>query len=205
MSCSRGPTAPWGLGLAASRGCQLWALRGDYGHVKPTSHDFAEFVGAWRDKRRWADAHPDLATHYAARYRAFASAFEADLDECPTIAPPVPDCMAARMAEFGISRSDHWHREVYRFTLETDHRYRYLSGPFSGYLEIPPEMLAVRDRFSPAIAKPLAEARNAITVMVLELLVALHPGAAQRVVTQDELRVRGFDPAVPGPDPDDYW
>ncbi len=170
-------------------------------------YDFAVLVGAWRDARRWANAHPDLAGHYSARYRALAAAFAAELDECPRSAPPIPDWMADRVAEanLGMPRDEQWHREVHRFTLQTDERYRHLSGPFSGYLEIPPEMLAVRDRSSPSITKPLSATQHAITDMLLELLAALYPDAANHVVGADDLRRHGFDPAAPGPDPDDYW
>lgn len=175
--------------------------------MRSAHYDFAALVGAWRDARQWANAHPELAKHYNARYRAFAAAFEAELDDCPKIAPPLPDWLAKHIAESNrdVPRDDHWHREIHRFALETEDRYRHLADPFAGYLEIPAEMLAVRDRFSPPIAKPLASARDAITAMVLELLVVLYPHAAERVISADELRHHGFDPAVPGPDPDDYW
>jgi hypothetical protein len=53
---------------------------------------FEQVVQAWRDARRWDQAHPDLAEHYSSRYRAFAfaSAFGVDLEECPRSAPEMP-------------------------------------------------------------------------------------------------------------------
>jgi hypothetical protein len=121
------------------------------------------------------------------------------------MAPVVERMFGGFPDAFVQQRRERWHHEVHRFTLKTDERYRYLSGPFSGYLEISPEMFAARTHFSPSIAKPLFETKTAITEMIAELFRILYPDVATRVVTAETLKRHGFDPEAVGPDPDDYW
>ena len=59
-------------------------------------YNLADFVDAWRDARRWKDAHEDLAGYYGDRYRAFSKAFGADLGQVPDPAPPLPDWLKRR-------------------------------------------------------------------------------------------------------------
>jgi hypothetical protein len=123
-------------------------------------------------------------------------------------APEMPDWMPSHfecrsaMSSIPVSTRN-WHRAFHRLALRTDERYRYFDGPFSGYLEIPPEIVAARARWS-SLNPPVYEFQMAVSAFILDLMRALYPEAAAREVTTDQLRSCGFDPALAGPDPDDY-
>jgi hypothetical protein len=172
--------------------------------VNPECFDFLALVEAWRDRRRWGEAHPDLSQYFDLRYRAFVAAFEVDLDECPAIAPEMPEWMEARMARAQLARDEDWHRTIHAFTESAERDSRDLSGPFAGYLEMPSELAAVYDHFAASIAAPLTAAGTAITNMLASLFAVLYPEAANRVVSPHDLVAHGFDPRATAPDPGDY-
>jgi hypothetical protein len=172
--------------------------------VNPECFDFFALIDAWRDSRRWGEAHPDLSQYFNLRYRAFAAAFGVDLDACPEVAPQAPEWMKARMAPAQLQRDEDWHRTIHAFTQSAERDSRYLSGPFAGYLEMPPEMAAVYDHFAASIAAPLTAAGAAISSMLAVLFVVLYPEAANRVISADDLVAHGFDPRAAAPDPGDY-
>jgi hypothetical protein len=172
--------------------------------MNPEGFDFFALIEAWRDRRRWCGAHPDLSQYFDLRYHAFAAAFEVDLDECPAIAKQMPEWMQARTARAQLSRDEDWHRTIHAFTQSAERDARYLSGPFAGYLEMPPEMAAVYDLFAAAIAAPLTAAGAAIGEMLAALFVVLYPEAANRVISVHDLVAHGFDPRATAPDPGDY-
>jgi hypothetical protein len=154
-------------------------------------YDFLALVEAWRDRRRWGEAHADLSQYFNLRYCAFAAAFSVDLDKCPEAAPPMPDWMKARIAHASLPRDDSWHEVIHVFLLRAERESRQLSGPFAGYLEMPPELAAVYDHFATSIAAPLTATGAAISNMLSSLLVALYPEAANRVISTHDLALTG--------------
>jgi hypothetical protein len=163
--------------------------------------DFAAFVEAWRSMRRWRTAHPDLAAYWETRYRALAAAFGADLELCPAVPPPAPEWVTRRSWD---EAGHGWHAPVHRFVVIADERSRSLGSPFDGYIEMPQAIGAAWSRFAPAIDAAVQSLRVAVDTMLVELLAALYPDAAGRVVTADELRAHGFDPDARAPDPLDH-
>jgi hypothetical protein len=172
--------------------------------VNPECFEFSALIEAWRDRRRWGEAHPDLSQHFDLRYRAFAAAFEVDLDECPAVAPQMPGWMETRLARARLPRDGDWHRSIHAFIQSAERDSRYLSGPFARYLEMPPAMAAVYDHFSASIAAPLTAAGVAISNMLAALFAVLYPEAANRVISIHDLVAHGFDPRAVAPDPGDY-
>ena len=147
---------------------------------------------------------PDLSKYFDLRYHAFAAAFEVDLDECPAIAPQMPEWMETRVTRARLPRDEDRHRTIHTFTQSAERDSRHLSGPFDGYLEAPPELFAVYDQFAASIASPLTAARDAISKMLAALFVVLYPEAANRVISTHDLVAHGFDPRAIPPDPHNY-
>jgi hypothetical protein len=173
--------------------------------VNSECFDFFALIDACRDRHRSGEAHPDLGQYFNLRYRAFAAAFGVDLDECPAVAPQAPEWIQAHMARAPLPRDENWHQAIHAFTQRTERGSRHLSGPFAGYLEMPPEMAAVYDHFAESIAAPLTAAAAAISTMLAALFVALYPEAANRFISARDLVAHGFDPSVTAPDPDEYF
>lgn len=176
--------------------------------TKP-EYDFADLVDAWLAERRWAHAHPDLAEYHAGRYGALAAAFGEDLNSPPKSPPPLPDWMdRAELTRGGMpeSMADRWSDDVHRFVLTTEEKnFRFMGGPFSGYLEAPPSLSLVRRRYGAGLTRCITDLHNETKRMLVELLAALYPHAAKRTVSEADVRAQGFDPSALAPDPDDYW
>ena len=167
--------------------------------------EFSALIEAWREMRRWAEAHPDLARYCDLRYRAFATAFGVDLDACPEIAPAPPEWLTACIGGGEHPCDEHWHQTIHAFADSADRDSRRLSGPFAGYLELPPGIAALYEQFGASIAEPLAAAAAAIGDLLATIFVALYPEAANRVVRAHDLAAHGFDPRATAPDPYDYF
>lgn len=179
------------------------AVAGEYG--------FADLVAAWRTRRRWARAHPDLADHHEARYRAFVHAFGVDLDQAPKVELEPPAWLAEAMESTGSqialeAAKRNWPHSLQLLAETADRVATRLATPFNGFLEAPLAVGAAYARYGAGIAGPVREAEQATNRMILELFAAIHPAAVDTRVTDDDLRAHGgFDPDAPTPDPDDYW
>lgn len=176
--------------------------------------EFSDLVRAWRDKRSFSNAHEDLRDYHGRRYTAFAAAFGADLDRPPATKPAMPTWMVEwhnHQPPRSVRPLDHpvwwgqWPKDVHRFALRADERERELYGPFSGYVERPPALSALSDRFGQGIADPLRAARMRIAELIFEVMAVLYPAAAARTITTNDLRAAGFDPSGRRPEPMNYW
>ena len=167
--------------------------------------EFSALIEAWREMRRWGEAHPNLAQYFNLRYRAFAAAFGVDLDACPEVAPAPPEWLTARIAGGELPFDEDWHQTIHAFADRAERDSRRLSGPFAGYLELQHVIAAIYEQFGASIAEPLAAAAAAISDLLAAIFVALYPEAANRVVSEHDLAAHGFDPRATAPDPDYYF
>lgn len=176
----------------------------------PSEFSFVDLVRAWRGWKRWGSAHPDLVDFHRSRYAAFSVAFGVDLDQAPKVGPPMPTWVVEQVFRWrgqdGLEReAEHWHHEVHQFALRAEKQSRALHSPFSVYLEAPLAIIAAQQRFASDVDPRVVELRRALDAMVLDLVRALHPEAAGRQISADELRANGFDPNRREPDPDEFW
>ncbi len=170
------------------------------------SFGFSEFVEAWRNRRAFVGAHPDLAGFHENRYRAYRLGFGVDLNVPPAHDPPVPDWMNESLRhDTGPELDSSWAQQVHHFVLQVEDQADALESPWSGYFESPPALVIVRDRYRSTVVRVLEDARSELRSMSYDLLVALFPESASRRITSDELVEHGFDPREPAPDPIDYW
>lgn len=96
-----------------------------------------------------------------------------------------------------------------RSTLELDRRalhglltttrdfYLLTSSPFERYLETPATIVAFGRHYGERIGNPLEELRAAYVDLMCELVGCVNGVADDRVVSDDDLRRRGFDPGPP--------
>ena len=170
------------------------------------TYTFSDLVDAWRDARRWENAHKDIASHHGDRYRAFSEAFGADLGQVPDPAPPLPDWMRmwGESLDESASASD-WGHFVYPFILKSEELAGGLDGPWAGYLEAPTAINNIYARYSPDVNASFGRACSETLAMCRELLAELFPAAAAKTVTAGDLRAAGFDPEREAPDSFDYF
>lgn len=173
---------------------------------------FKDLVTAWRDERRWRDAHVDLSRYYGVRYLAYSKAFGADLNRCPDPSPPLPAWMDRFFAEeiaLHEAIEDRarrgWASAIHRLALRVDKQDRAIEVPTGGYMEAPPEIVATSNRFSPGFREAVELYNRRAQEMIVELMAALFPDAAAKAVTSNDLRVSGFDPNAREPDEYLYW
>lgn len=73
--------------------------------------------------------------------------------------------------------------------------------PFSGILEAPAKLVALGERYGPAIDAAEDARQAALRTLLLGMLEEL---VRKTVVTEDELRAHGLDPSAIAPDPYDF-
>lgn len=162
------------------------------------NYAFSDLVDAWRS----AHGDSDADDFYSKRYRAFALAFGTDLEKPPDPAPPVPEWLADPRADLEPSWSDdqEWSRYVHMFVLRVEEEARSQQRhPWSGMLEAPASLVAVYKRYNEQVMGSIERAHNELISMSTNLIAELYPDAVGTVVTADELRAAGFDPATPEP------
>lgn len=141
------------------------------------TYNIQSFIEAHVAARRFEGKHPDLATFYAARYRALCLAFGFDVQHLPG---GLPD--AFNSAVTAILRTH---------------------GAFDGSMEAPRLVGALIQRHGAIIDNAVAALRKAHFDLLLDILEVAH-GPCDKVVTSDDLRKLGFDDSSP-PDSVDYW
>ena len=163
---------------------------------------FEDLVDAWIDRNRYLHTVDDLATAFGNKFRALTLAFGADISVRPRAAPFTPNWIAARGPndEARWAGGAHW---VHDYVLRLEHEFRAPNRPV--VLCSPDALAPILQRYSPGLnaARNALEKRQRQTIG--EILAQLFPDAAQRVVTADDVRANGFDPAAAMPDPNDYW
>src|SRR4051812_33672278 len=122
----------------------------EYASITPEEvFDFSSLVAAWREVRRFSNTHEDLHDYHERRYRAFAAAFSADLDQPPPSTVPMPAWIVEwhqRQRHNSVPPLDdpvwwgRWPQQMHDFALGAEERARELYGPFDGYLERPPAL-----------------------------------------------------------------
>ena len=155
-----------------------------------TTYRLRDLVLALRDAREWQEAVPVLAEYSQARYSAMAAAFGLSAAEAPGLEylRVNHDDLPASFFERAMEKLA---------TLEAD--------PFTGFLVMPPEHMAVYWRHHDALRAGYAAAREAVVGLAVDILTARWGLARDASVDDAALEAHGFDPTTPAPDPNHYW
>lgn len=144
-----------------------------------------DLLTAYLAARRWARAHEDIRSWHQRRYGALAAAFGVQLEK-----PPKHE------------GTDAW--ALGRLFEATVERHGSASSPFDGYLEAPPAIHELFERYQPTFSSAVRTLERAELDLLTELVDRLW-GIGDRTVTSAELLEHGFDDATRAPDPLDYW
>lgn len=146
--------------------------------------DVRDLVKAHVDAVRFAGKHPDLASFYGRRFRAFAAAFGID--------------DRVELERFGRNHLE-------GLAASTMAELIGLHSPFANYLEAPKVVIELHERYGRAISDALGETEKALEDLLVGIFVEMHGLAEHRTVTVNDLRSGDFDPSEPWPDEYDYW
>ena len=141
-----------------------------------------DLVEAHLSARRYAEAHPDLREHYAARASAVGAALRIDLSAPPADAD-----------------------DLVRLLAETLCSIERLRSPFDGYLEASAPVVAMHGRHAAGIAASRARLHAELVELAVSIVASAWNKPRDVSVTVDELVAHGFDPRGSSPDPSDYW
>ncbi|CAB4948790.1 unannotated protein [freshwater metagenome] len=177
--------------------------------TSPALYSFSDVVQVWRDARKHSAPGTDLAGAYGTRYAAFASAFGADLEHEPKVAPPMPAWIVDLVLEFRGSddvewEAGRWHTGIHRLALSIEVQLRGLHGPFAGYMEAPLPVIAAHRRYAESINERVEDLRHELDEMLVDLLAELYPVAAKQQVHAEELAAHGYDDLADVPDSDGW-
>jgi hypothetical protein len=181
-------------GFSPCRGSRV--CRGSGVAVRPRPHpmitamaDFGvrDLAGAMVATRRWHNAAPEMRVYHSAKLAALQQALGADLSAAAS--------ESSRLGAFALQGL-------------IDMTVMMLAGdrsPFAGFLEAPSEVAMMYRRHGGSIKSAGDALDEALTALLIDLIVEVYQVPNERTVPGHVLREHGFNPEVPEPDPFDYW
>ena len=160
-------------------------------------YSLLDLVRAYLDLRRWRDAHEDLRTHYGARYRALARAFDVEVEQVLA--------QAADPRELDPEERHLERHALAAIAQDAVRQYEQTSTPFAGCLAAPRIVANVCGPHEKVLSALADATSEALVLLVRDVVAALVPDAAGASVDGARLRELGFDDERAAPDPLDYF
>jgi hypothetical protein len=127
-----------------------------------------------------------------ARYQAMLDAFDVAREDGPDLELEPGDI-------FGRRR---YLRQLFNDTVRA---YEQVRSPFAGYLEAPPILIHMNEKYGRRIHVSIEEATTVMLDMLEGIVGRLWAIGADERITEDDLRMRGYDPADYPPRGEDDW
>lgn len=145
-------------------------------------YSIQDFLQAQIDGHIYSHAHPDLQTYFTRKARAFRAAFRMPLDA------------------HGVNRANSTLRMLFQSSLSS---YIAIRTPFSNYLEVNREHMAIYEQYGPEFEQQAEHLRVLHRRFMLNLLEKWYSSLTTTVLSEDLLH-HGFDDTASAPDPADY-
>ena len=174
------------------------------GGLAARAYDVVDLAKAFLEARELRDAHEDLRDYSAARFEALRVAFGVDAGIFTAMAED-EEGRSTDPAALAWREASGEARLFISAGMSMVRHYAHTRSPFEGWYAAPRGVAKV---VQPHVnhLRELAEAtRDALGLLLSDLLLTLAPHASKARVTSKRLRELGFDDSVPGPDPVDYF
>jgi hypothetical protein len=146
-----------------------------------------DLAGAMVAKRRWHNAAPELRLYHSTKLTALQQALGADISAAASESSSLGNFALQRLIDTTV------------MMLAGDR------SPFAGFLEAPKEVAMMYQRHGGSIKSAGGALDEALTALLIDLIVEVYQVPIDRTIPGDALREHGFNPEVPEPDPFDYW
>ena len=174
------------------------------GGLAPRVYELVDLPKAFLETRGLRHAHEDLRNYHAARFEALRVAFGVDAGIFAAMSPD-------EEGQAKDSTFDAWREvssDLMQFMsvgLSTVQQYQQTASPLEGLYEASRGLAKVVQPHANRLRDLATATREALALLLSDLLRKLAPHASKARVTSQTLRNLGFDDSVPGPDPLDYF